>query len=228
MRRGLHDVRLDLENVLQRLVARLARRRRELRPAQELLGVGERDRARAAARERSQVVGADDHAVRGEAARDRRRGERARQPAVRQVLIGLRCGVPDLDRAEVRQVRIRITDALKHGQSPVLPQRQERREGRMQSRAVGQLHHRIARDRDLRPQRVIVGIGVGDQRVEAVVAALQFDQHQQVAVIGTGVDNRGRGGEGHARGRSAECAERGRGKGRAEEAAAFHRRGSVT
>ena len=52
---------------------------------QELIGVRERDRARAGAGERAEIVRADDDAVGGERARRRRRGERARQPAVLQV-----------------------------------------------------------------------------------------------------------------------------------------------
>ena len=56
MRRGLHDVGFDLEDVLEGLVVRLARRRREARLAQELIGVRERDGARAAAGERAEIV----------------------------------------------------------------------------------------------------------------------------------------------------------------------------
>ena len=53
VRGRLHDVGLDLEDVLERLVARLAGAAREPRPTQELIGVGERDGARAAAGERA-------------------------------------------------------------------------------------------------------------------------------------------------------------------------------
>jgi hypothetical protein len=104
VRCGLHDVGFDLEDVLECLVARGARRRREARATQELIGVRERDRARAGARERAEIVRADDDAVGGKRARRRRRGEGARQPAVLQIQVARRCGVPDLDRAEVRKV----------------------------------------------------------------------------------------------------------------------------
>ena len=51
----------------------------------------------------------------------------------------------------------------------------------MQPRAIGQLHDLVARDRDLRAQRVVRGIGVWDERVETVVAALELDEDEQLA-----------------------------------------------
>ena len=51
----LHDVGFDLEDVLQRLVARLSFGGGEAGLAKELLGVGQRDRARSAAGERTQI-----------------------------------------------------------------------------------------------------------------------------------------------------------------------------
>ena len=93
----------------------------------------------------------------------------------------------------------------------------------MQARAVGQLHDRVARDRELRAQRVIGRVRVRHERVEAVVAAFELDQHEQVAVVRAAV---GSGGEGAAakptRGGSAERAERGSGQRDAEKRAAVH------
>ena len=57
----------------------------------------------------------------------------------------------------------------------------------MQPGAVGELHDLVARDREARAQRVVRGIGVGHERVEPVVAALQLDQHEQLAVVAGGV-----------------------------------------
>jgi hypothetical protein len=56
----------------------------------------------------------------------------------------------------------------------------------MQSGAVGQLHDVVAPDRELGAQRVIGRVGVGDERVESVVAALQFDKNEDAVVIGAG------------------------------------------
>ena len=52
----------------------------------------------------------------------------------------------------------------------------------MQSDAVGQLHDLVARNRQLGAKRVIRGVGVGNGSIEAVVAAFQFDEHQELAV----------------------------------------------
>ena len=65
IRRRLHDVLLDLEDVGERGVAPLARGRGKPRLAQELLGVGQRDRARAAGK-RPHFGAAHDHPVGGE------------------------------------------------------------------------------------------------------------------------------------------------------------------
>ena len=48
-----------------------------------------------------------------------------------------------------------IADALQHRQLALLPERQQRRERGVQADRVGELHHLVARDRELRPQRVI-------------------------------------------------------------------------
>ena len=52
----------------------------------------------------------------------------------------------------------------------------------MQSDAIVELDHRVARDGKLRPQPVIAGIGVRHERVETIVAALEFDQDEQIVV----------------------------------------------
>ncbi len=52
----------------------------------------------------------------------------------------------------------------------------------MQADPVGQRDHLVARDRDLRAQRVVRRVGVGHDGVEPVVAALQFDQHEEPAI----------------------------------------------
>ncbi len=172
-----------------------------------------------AAGERSQVRGADDHAVGGERGRRRRGGKGSREPPLLQVLVALRRGVPDLDRAEMREVGRGIADALQHGKLAGLPQRKQRRERRMEPDPVRQLHDRLASDGKLRAQRVVRGIGVRHQRVEAVVAALQLDEDEQPPVVGA----RRRRRKTHADAAAAQRAERACGQRRMEESAAIHR-----
>ncbi len=54
----------------------------------------------------------------------------------------------------------------------------------MQSGAIRELHDVVARDGDLRAQRVVGGVRVRHERVEPVVAAFQLDQHEEPAVVG--------------------------------------------
>ena len=119
--RRLRDVLLDLEYVLQRGIARCAFAARQFGLAQELLGIGQRQRARAAAGERPHFARSYDDAVRRKRSRHRRIRKCARQPAVAQVFGAFRRRVPDFDRAEMRQIGARIADALDHGQLTALP-----------------------------------------------------------------------------------------------------------
>ena len=54
----------------------------------------------------------------------------------------------------------------------------------MQAGALVELEHLVARDADPRPQRVVLAVGVRHDRVQAVVAALELDEDEQVAVAG--------------------------------------------
>jgi hypothetical protein len=81
------------------------------------------------------------------------------------------------------RVRRRIADALEHRELFLLPERQQRRERGMQARPRRERKHAVVRERELRTQRVVSRIGIGNEGVEAVVAALELDQHQQVAVV---------------------------------------------
>jgi hypothetical protein len=86
----------------------------------------------------------------------------------------------------MREIGIGIADALQHRHLPVLPQRLERSERRMQARRVGEHDQLILRDRDLRTQAVVRRIGIRHEGVEPVVAALQLDQHEQLAIVARG------------------------------------------
>jgi hypothetical protein len=70
-------VALDAQDVRERGIARLALPAREARVAQELLGIGERDHARAGAAERAHPPMPHDHAVGDEARGD---GEATKRP----------------------------------------------------------------------------------------------------------------------------------------------------
>ena len=215
----LRDIGFDLEDVRERLVVRGALRRGESRSAQELIGVRERHSARAGTAKRTEVARADDDAVGGERARRRGLRERAREPALLQVEIARRRRVPDLDRAEVRKVRFRVADALQDRELSGFPERQQRRERRMQARAKRQSHHRVAVDCELGAKRVVARIVERHYGVEAVVAAFELDQHEQVAVA----RDRRRGSESDSRRPDVGDAE-GRQRERGfEKAAAIHR-----
>jgi hypothetical protein len=58
--------------------------------------------------------------------------KRAREPAFMQILIRARAGVPYLDRSEMREIRLRVTDALHDRQLPVFPERHQWLHGGMQ------------------------------------------------------------------------------------------------
>src|SRR6185437_1698193 len=104
LRRG-RDLVLHVQDVRERSVAWTGSLgMHEMRAPHELLGVRERDGAYLAPRERPHAAGAHDDALRGVARRARRALERAREPALVEVLVAARCGIPDLDRAEVREV----------------------------------------------------------------------------------------------------------------------------
>ena len=73
-------------------------------------------------------------------------------------------------------------DALHDRQFTVLPYRHQGLKRRMQSRARIELQHLLARNGYARTQVVVIRIGERDDGVEAVVAALQFDEDQEVVI----------------------------------------------
>jgi hypothetical protein len=180
-RRGGDNVGLNAADVRQRPATPAAALLRQARQAGELLGIVEGDDAPAAA-QRPHVLAADHHGIGGKARRRRPAEEAACQPALRQVLVAVGRRVPYLDRAEMRQVRICVTEALQYRQFARLPQRQQRLQRGMQSMALAQRQHLAGGDGDARPQRVIVRVGVGHHGIEPVVAALELDQDQQPPV----------------------------------------------
>ena len=84
------------------------------------------------------------------------------------------------------QIGRRIAHTLQHGKLTIFPERQQRLERRMEPDVVAQLHDLIAGNADLRPKRVVGRIGVWNHHVETVVAALELDQEQQLAIARAG------------------------------------------
>ena len=82
----------------------------------------------------------------------------------------------------MRQVWIRITEALHDGELLGLPQRHQGLQCRMQALLIGKLQYLIARDGNSGAQLCIERIGVRNHGVQAVVCTLQFNQHQQLGV----------------------------------------------
>ncbi|NKA71379.1 hypothetical protein GO283_01060 [Ralstonia solanacearum] len=178
---SLDDVRLDLQHVRERCIARGVRRHRQPGFVEEGIRAGQRHGAGAAV-QRAEIRAADDDAIRAERRGHRPGCERPRQPPFVQILVGARGGVPDLDGAEMRQIGLRIRHPLHHRELARLPQRHQRLQGRMQAIAIVELQHLLALDGDARAQRVVLRAGIRDHGVEPVIAALELDQDQQVAV----------------------------------------------
>ena len=82
----------------------------------------------------------------------------------------------------MRQVGLRVADALHDGKVLRLPQRRQGLEGRVQARAFVELDHVVALDCDPRPQRVVSVVGVWDHGVQRIVAAFEFHEDQQAPV----------------------------------------------
>ncbi|MFO0000402.1 MAG: hypothetical protein ACK559_04680, partial [bacterium] len=62
-----------------------------------------------------------------------------RQPAALQRLVGIGRGIPDFDRAEVRQIGLRIADTAQHGQFARIPGVAQGCERRVDGQPGGQL-----------------------------------------------------------------------------------------
>ena len=176
------DVAFDLQDARERRIAGLGRVAREARVAHELLRLVQRDAA-AASGERSHSARPDDNAIGGVALRRRKARERSPQPARVEVFGGGRGRVPDLDRAEMRQVRIGVADALHDCELAGEPYLAQRREGRVQADMGVEVEEALARDREPRPQPRVERIAEGHHGVEAVVAAAQLDEHEELARV---------------------------------------------
>ena len=109
--------------------------------------------------------------------------EIASDPARLPDPLGRRGGLPDVRRPKVRAGRIGVADVRHERQPPVLKQLLQLDHLRMQAEVIVELEHLLGRDADPRTQLVIVIVGVRNQRVEAVVAASQLQDDQDVVVL---------------------------------------------
>ena len=88
----------------------------------------------------------------------------------------------------MRAVGIGIADALEDREVPRLPGFHQRRELFVQAHLLVELQGALARHADAAAQRMIVRVGIGDEGVQPVIAALELDQQQDAAprLIGEG------------------------------------------
>ena len=130
--------------------------------------------------------------------------QHAIQPAVGRALHARRAALHVVLRVEVRARRIVRSAGVDDGQRALLPQRQERRQARVQAEEAVEIERRAiasaARlgDRDRRPRRVVVALAERDDDVEAVGGAALEDRDQHLAPAGA----RGRGPRHERRARS--------------------------
>src|SRR5471032_1441607 len=149
---GLHDFVFHIQDMRERGVAFLQRyRRRKPRLFFELRGIHERDGA-CAVRERSHFCAADHHGIGSKSCRHGLRAKCARKPAFVQILIRTRAGIPDLDGSKMREIRLRVTDALHDRELPVFPERHQWLHGGMKTRTLVELDDLFALDADARAQ----------------------------------------------------------------------------
>jgi hypothetical protein len=86
--------------------------------------------------------------------------------------------VPESHRREMRQARMFVSTSVHHRQQPVFVQSFEADHRRMKTEAVGGLDDVTVRDSELWPRPVIGRVAVGNDGVQAVVAARQLDDDE--------------------------------------------------
>ena len=116
----------------------------------------------------------------------------------------------------MRSARVRVADALDDGQLVLVVQRLERLQVGVEADLIVQVEHLVGGDPDLGSKLVIQPVAVGDDGVQAVVAAAELD-HDQGALARAHRRRRcGTRGLGHRcsgrdlRGRRGRCRRRGR------------------
>ena len=177
------DVALDLQQVVQRRVVLAAvgkcgvAARSKPGLVHKRLGVVQAHGTGAG--QRAELAAADQHTLGGEVPFGSKPGLHAtRGPAVRQVFSGFGRGLPNLDRAEMRQIGLGVTHTLHDAQLAFRPQRQQRFKGRMQTGAGVERHHLVGLQSNGGAQLVVRPVNERHHGVQPVVATLEFDQNQ--------------------------------------------------
>jgi len=104
--------------------------------------------------------------------------ERVAEPAERADILVVRRH-PDLGAPEVREVRRRILDALDHRQIARVPDAVQAAEIRMEGERIGDRQHGGGRLADRRAQLGIERVLIGDDGVQAVVAAAELEDDER-------------------------------------------------
>ncbi len=107
-------------------------------------------------------------------------GETA-HPAVRFAAVG-RGGVPVGHRGEVRERRILVAAAVHDGELAALVEALETRHAGAEAEVVVDDAQLLARDAEIWPVLVVGVVGVGHQRVQAVVTARQLEHNQNFPI----------------------------------------------
>ncbi len=147
---------------------------------QEILGILHHDGAQRRAG-RGQRIGVGHDAVDPDALGERGSVEGLGDPSLAQRLRRRRRRVPDFDGPEMRAVGIGISNALQYRQIARLPRLHQRQEFFVQADSLIELDHPFARHTNGGPQFAVLRIGIRHERVQPVVAALEFDQQESPA-----------------------------------------------
>jgi len=105
----------------------------------------------------------------------------AADPAVLQLAIG-RSGLPDIHALEVGAVGLRVADVLDDGDLALLEQLANGSQGGVKAHVIVKLDYIRFGDADGRAHLVIELVGVGHDRVQAVVSAAELADDQDCVV----------------------------------------------
>jgi hypothetical protein len=83
----------------------------------------------------------------------------------------------------MRERRLVVADAMHDREMAVLVEALEPRHGRLKAEMLIDLAQAFLPDADAGPRAVVGVIAIGHDRIEAVVAAGQFDHHQDATVL---------------------------------------------
>ena len=161
-------------------IIRLRRNRRLSRSVnRQIIDARQRRRVdRPAVQREWSLFGADVHGVRSAAARAAPVAESTTQPPVARFALAGLGGLPDGHAFEVRSVRIRITHGVYHRKAPVLVQLVSAAHRWMKPELLVEPEHIAFGHTQCRPTLRVAIVGVGDDHVQAVVAAFELNDDE--------------------------------------------------